>query len=196
MCEYCYARRIYNRFNPHIPFDAISYHSGRLVEKFPSKPATIFVGSMSDNAYWDRSWMNRILLRCASAPHHTFMFLSKSFEGYQDWDWPENTMQGLTMTMQESYGFQSLKLTRLSKLPRPFLSVEPLLGNLRVLIPPNIKPVIVGAMTGPGAYPAAEQWVKSIRKFVPEDRIIWKNSIKDLADREKSNEESGYFPSL
>ena len=174
---YCYARRIHERFNK-TPFSEIVFHPKRLNDLRKLKqPSVIFVGSMSDHEYWEYGIKIQILNECQLHPQHTFMFLSKSAESYCSIAWPRNTMQGLTLTKINTLRELS-ELNLISEFPRPFLSIEPLFGNVDATILDKFERVIVGAMTGPYAVPVQPGWVQSIKDNVPADKIFFKKSMK------------------
>ncbi len=174
-CSYCYARRIHERFNK-TPFTEIVFHPERLGE--PSgkmKPSTIFVGSMSDLEYWSTRKTEKVLWNCKQNPKHTFMFLSKDWQIYKYYKWPDNTMQGLTVTLEY---YHKSDLEYMAFFPRPWLSIEPLLGTINDKLPHRFERVIVGAMTGPGAVIPRPEWIQSIKDNVPAEKIYWKPSIR------------------
>lgn len=177
-CSYCYARRIYERFNKS-PFSEILFHENRLkeIEKL-SGGETVFVGSMSDVEYWEPAHIRVIIDRCAMACGTTFMFLSKNPRSYLNHPWPKNTMQGLTVE-EINHPLQALNVTAMFDFPRPFLSIEPLLGYVYGKQNPDMfELVIVGAMTGPGAVKPKREWIQSVKDNVPLSRIYWKANIK------------------
>lgn len=176
-CTYCYARRIHERFNK-TPFSDIVFHPERLKDKMPKKPTRIFVGSMSDIEYWRVDWANKIIKVCNDNPQHTFMFLSKNPWSYGAFEWPENTMQGLTVPMIDNGYIDDVN--EILKYKNSFLSIEPLLGHIYQSATyhfPNL--VIVGAMTGPGAVKPKPEWIQSIKDNIPADKIHWKSSMKE-----------------
>lgn len=181
-CSYCYARKIHERFNK-TPFTDIVFHADRLLDPVNhKKPATIFVGSMSDPEYWDRADMCEVLQVCKICPNHTFMFLSKSPYSYHDFIWPKNTILGLTMSCEQSSKDQIEMVLKMIKLEgRKFLSIEPLLGELFVARSglKYFEKIIVGAMTGQGAVKPKPEWIQSIKDNCPADEIFWKESIRN-----------------
>jgi protein gp37 len=184
-CKYCYARRMNERFNK-TPFDEITFHVDRLCEPQKlKKPSVIFVGSMSDIEYWPHDLTKVIIKICLKNVLHTFMFLSKSYSSYYGFEWPVNTMQGLTMELTESFECQIGSIIKMSKYPRPFLCFEPLLGELKVSREylKSFKKIIVGAMTGPGKIEPKKEWIKSILYNAPKEKIYWKSNIKDKVDQ-------------
>lgn len=176
-CIYCYARRIHNRFNDY-PFATIVHHIKRMHEPTKhKKPVTIFVGSMSDIQYWHPDILEDVLEECRNNPQHTFMFLSKDPLSYMGFTWPANTMQGLTLEKLSFSDFHKvfhfLEVTK-----RPFISLEPLLGPVIWSTDFNkIEKVIVGAMTGPGAFKPNQEWIDSVRESIPAEKIFWKKNI-------------------
>jgi protein gp37 len=150
----------------------MTYWPERLEDTMPKKPAFIFCNSMSDIEYWPESAFRSVLLTCKLHARHTFIFLSKNPLSYSGVTWPGNTMQGLTMTLTQTQHCQHENVLEMMKYPRPFLSLEPLLGTLWVEV--RDMQVIVGRMTGPGAIAPKREWVQSIKDNVPEGRIYWK----------------------
>jgi protein gp37 len=177
-CHYCYAKRIHDRFHPDKKFTDIVFYPKRLkeAEKLIGDEK-VFVGSMSDIEYWHKEWTQQIIDTCKMAAGTTFMFLSKNPYSYDGFVWPKNTMQGLTITHLGC--LDAITLVLMFDFPRPFLSIEPLLGN----ISGNLKntpfeTIIVGAMTGPKAVIPKPEWIQSIKDNVPAEKIYWKNNIK------------------
>jgi protein gp37 len=141
-------------------------------------PCTVFVGSMSDIEYWPRENTERIIRDvCKTYYKNTYMFLTKNADSYKGFLWPPNTMQGLTMTKIISQD-NCLQLIKMEGVPRPFLSIEPLLGLVGYFPVEKYELVIVGAMTGPGAIKPEPMWIRSVRDTVPKEKIYWKRNIR------------------
>lgn len=101
-CEYCYARKIANRFGEHkegkgivelhwkrdnpYPYDFYpTFHKYRLDE--PSKKTkgvNIFVCSMADlfGDWVPDEWIKEVFESCEKAPQHNYLFLTKNVERY------------------------------------------------------------------------------------------------------------------
>jgi len=178
MCSYCYARRIHNRFFK-TPFSDIVFRSQYLECSPPKTANRIFVGSMSDVEYWDKGHLQKIVDYCSNFPEKEFMFLSKNPVAYCDIYWPENTMQGLTVTKIDTI-IEKENVCRISLFPRPYLSIEPLLGYVTDQVPDKIELVIVGAMTGTGATKVDKCWVDSVEMLIPKEKLHFKNTIPIL----------------
>ncbi|MGW8324051.1 MAG: DUF5131 family protein [Desulfobacterales bacterium] len=178
-CSYCYARKINNRFNK-TPFSEIVFHPERLKEPYSvKKRSKIFVGSMSDIEYWNRQQIIAVINVCEICKHHTFMFLSKSIKSYLGITWPENTMQGFTVT-QPGWQVALNMIISHASFPRPYISIEPISGGLWNELPKEIELVIVGAETGNRKVKIIPQkeWIQSIKDHVPEEKIYWKKNIQ------------------
>lgn len=113
-CEYCYARRIAERFGKKVPdysgypgshggihmvenkFDSNPYpflfeptfHANRLSEPQRKKPQTIFVCSMADlfGEWVPDKWIEEVFAACERAPQHRYLFLTKNPERYAQLD--------------------------------------------------------------------------------------------------------------
>ena len=177
-CPYCYARRIYERFNK-TPFSEMRFYPERLRDNGlrTKKPLIIFVGSMTDIAYAQPEWLREAKNVCNRYQQHTFMFLSKELSAYKNHYWPPNTMQGLTVEKIVD-AMEIFMVLNMHCCPRPFLSIEPLLGPITIKIPDIFERIMVGAMTGPGAIRPEKNWIESIRDNAPKGKIYWKRNIR------------------
>ena len=112
-CEYCYARRIAERFGTHNkyerPYEPVldvpirrvrteaepypygfmpTFHRYRLGEPARwTKPRTVFVCSMADlmGEWVPNPWKQDVIAACKAAPQHRYMFLTKNPYGYDIW---------------------------------------------------------------------------------------------------------------
>jgi protein gp37 len=163
-----------------VEFSRVRFLADRLNEPLKiKKPITVFVGSMSDIEYWKPVHVESILDVCRKCPQHTFMFLSKTPLSYYGYAWSDNTMQGLTLTCKQTPGYQEDCHERMKNFPRPFLSIEPLLGKL--YYDRNIKcyeKIIIGAMTGTGAVKPLPEWIDGVKRNAPPEKVFWKPSIR------------------
>jgi len=191
----CYAKKNWDRLHRKregCEFEEIRFHPERMDDFLwlgrQKEPLTIFVGSMSDIEWWERSTTIAILNEIQHYPKHTFMFLSKSPLVYSEYAWPANTMQGLTLTCEQTFYLQEKMIDEILQRPRPFLSIEPLLGKLRVDLAARelfefgfktFETVIVGAMTGAGKIKPQPEWIQSIKDNVPAEKIYWKKNIQE-----------------
>ena len=184
-CEYCYARRIAERFNKPYGFYP-TYHIGRLQEPLKvKKPSRILVCSMADlfGEWWfsvdnkplnaGPTIVNSILDIVRQCPQHTFQFLTKSPQHLAFGNpWPANCWVGVTATDWGSYLTALMGLKEVKASVR-FVSLEPLLENVPLAAAvvgtngdcfgvQDLDWLIVGAQTGPGAKPPENGWVAEI----------------------------------
>lgn len=162
-CDYCYARRTYERFG--MSFEP-TLHSRRLNEVFRLRePARIFVCSVADlfGPWVPSAWIESVMGTVKNAPQHTFQFLTKYPERYATFPWPENAWLGATATDQESMK-RAVEALRYVEAPVRFVSAEPLLGWLFPEVGDergktgSIDWLILGAQTGPGAMKPDLMW--------------------------------------
>jgi protein gp37 len=178
-CFYCYASKIDGRFNR--DFTNITYYPEKLKEASPKqKPRVIFVGSASDPEYWKPEWWEAILDTCRKCPQHTFMFLTKGIRQYWSLSFPDNCILGITITcIDEEPDRLTNYMSPYHK--RGFISIEPLLGkylwSYLALSGKWCELVICGPMTGPGAIIPKPEWIESVRRNVPPEKLYWKKSM-------------------
>jgi protein gp37 len=133
---------------------------------FPKKTSRIFVGSMSDIYYWKPEWVNRVIGKIKAHPEHTFLFLTKNPDVYDDIEYPNNCWLGLTLTGTETrpdYLQESLQRQHING-HKTFVSFEPLLD--RFASPSTFYGdwIIIGAESGnrKGKVVPKKEWVEEI----------------------------------
>ena len=207
-CPYCYAKRMARRFGAP-PYFMPGYHEKRIHEPSEKKKGVkIFVCSMGDlfGPWVPAHWIVEVLEEIHRCPQHTFQFLTKYPERYQEFDFPPNCWLGATITGEESDQVQLGRAGWLSNHPNKknikFISQEPILGDLAASPhwSPNVDLLIVGAMTGPSAVIPKPEWFyrvldwleagkkvffkKNVQKYVPEKiaNIMTLMELNDLMD--------------
>ena len=150
-CEYCYARRIYQRFKKSfIP----TFHKKRLSQPLKEKkPARIFVCSVSD--FWGKGvkkeWRKKIYQIIEKCPQHIFQILTKQPQNIRRGEAiPTNVWVGVSVSKFEDRWRPATLYTKNIKNLK-FVSIEPLLDDVvssYFFLPDWI---IVGAMTGQGS---------------------------------------------
>jgi protein gp37 len=154
----------------------ISWHPETLSKIIKrKKPTTIFMGSAIDlfaNVPLFGQYRAQIIETTRKAPHHTFLFLTKNPGEIWLTHFPQNCFVGTTITSAQFQdnahkirGAESPRKTR-----KTFISFEPLLDRLTPYgdggffpWPPNLKQIIIGAQSGPGAvYPERAWWTAII----------------------------------
>lgn len=166
-CPYCYAKQIARRFGKtqeekdFVP----AFHPERLADlQKIKKPSTIFVCSMADlfGKWVPIEWIEDVLQACRKTKHR-YIFLTKNPLRYKGMErtlnydpWPLNCLRGQTTDYSVA---SQLVLT-------DFVSFEPLLRPIPLFaleyLIPQLKWVIVGAQTGPGAVKPKKEWVEEI----------------------------------
>lgn len=154
-CEYCYARRIAERFNgtKAWPYGfRPTYHPERIDE--PQKlrhPSKIFVCSMAElfGDWVEDRVIEDILYVAFNNPQHTFQFLTKSPQNLARWNpWPDNAWVGVSATntyqfLKAVYGLNAV----IAKVR--YISFEPLHEYIPITgIINSLDWLIIGAETG------------------------------------------------
>ncbi len=185
-CEYCYARKIAQRFGKVEDFQKKAFlqgdrfqlvtagttpypflfkptlHEYRLDEPAKiKKPQRIFVCSMADlfGEWVPDEWIEQVFRASEAAPQHTYMFLTKNPARYKDLTMPANVWAGATST--NNAWAETLQ-------SNAFLSIEPLMMDIARCLAGNglsgISWVIIGAETGnrKGKIIPKREWVQAI----------------------------------
>lgn len=156
-CKYCYARKIAKRFYKNVfgKHNTDDYYNfepawieSNFNKDFPKNPSIIFVNSMSDIAYWQDDWMEKVLLKIKKYPQHHFLFSTRSPQGYDQYKFPSNCWLGITITNQKQmYDFTSEFCDYLwPEKYNFFFSLEPILEPIIISTTPDW--IIIGAETG------------------------------------------------
>ena len=145
-------------------------------KQLPKKSKKIFVGSMSDIAFWKEDWIMLLIEKILRYPQHTFQLLTKFPDIYFDYKFPKNCLLGITVDtenqLKKVVDFFDTKRAIESQsnawLFDTFISFEPLLIehlNLDLLhrIVKDIQWVIIGTMSGRNRIPSN---IEQIRKIV------------------------------
>jgi protein gp37 len=172
----CYAKIFHQRFNK-TPFNKIQVkHNGFYIPK-SKNPRKIFVGSMSDICFWSNDSILNLIAAMLKNKYDTFMLLTKNPTVYAHYVWPENVMCGTTVTFfqVDKFGkyFQN-QLFKAAQAPRPFLSIEPLLGIVPRFYYSEFELVIVGKDNTRGAKPPQPEWIQSAKDQIPYEKTWWK----------------------
>lgn len=149
-----------------------TFHRYRLDEPQKlKKPSKIFVVSMGDlfGEWVPNDWIEEVFRACEDAPQHKYIFLTKNpqklqYPFYCYFNANQNWWVGTSITNQIDVERANIMLDKTSMRTHCFLSIEPLLGEVKNL-PLNsggIQWVIIGQQTGPGAKPPKYEWVQSI----------------------------------
>jgi len=154
-------------------------------KKFPQKTQKIFVGSMSEIAYWEDRWLEKVLEKVKLYPQHIFQFLTRYPEVYDRHIFPKNCWLGVTITREKDFerGIPCLFVTSCHI---TFVSVEPILEHInpRPFSNANIDWVILGAETGnrKGKIIPKKEWIENIVNYCKWNNIpvYLKDSLKNI----------------
>lgn len=167
-CDHCYAAALSKRFGWH--WGSPIYHNERIDEpRKLTKPARIFVGSMTDlfhpftptwTDYWNETALRDIWATMSVCRHHTFMILTK--RPAIMWGWFNrcerlpNVWAGVTCCTQKEYDENARAMSGINTV-LSFVSLEPLLERIEMETMP-FQWVIAGPETGPKKRPCPDEW--------------------------------------
>lgn len=192
-CEYCYARKIANRFGEYdvrpykkihvingkctTPYPALfepTFHMHRLDEPTKKKNGVnIFVSSMGDlfGDWVPDEWIKEVFKACDEAPQHRYMFLTKNYKRYyqlaKDYNIPKNVWLGMTAVNQEQYeNANGITLYLSTNGYKTFLSIEPIQEEI-YLNHCMADWIIVGQETGnrKEKIKAKNEWMENILRY-------------------------------
>ncbi len=78
-CEYCYARKVNDRWKWVPDFSKPQFFPNRLKEFRTKEPMIIFIDSMSDIGYWQPEWIDRTCAAMCENPQNTYLALTKRY---------------------------------------------------------------------------------------------------------------------
>lgn len=195
-CYYCYARDLHTKRHDAFkngklrkckqyeqPFTTMQFFYDRLKKSPPKNAKRIFVGSMTDFAFWgiENGYTQMVFDYCGSFPEIEFMFLTKNPYAYDNLNIPKNVMCGVTFTCAYTFGYlrkQFDVIKKISQFNRPFISIEPLMGLFLPCNLLNVELVICGPMTGKKALPPKDAWIESIINNVPKEKLYFKKAMR------------------
>lgn len=172
-CRNCYAERMARRLcamgqEKYKNCFKVTIHEDCLAEPLNwKKPQIIFVCSMSDLFHKEvpDEFIIKVFDIMNKASWHTFQVLTKRAERLEEiaskLSWTPNIWLGVTVESNE----QKRRIPYLINTPAyiKYLSIEPMITEIKDLSLQNINWVIVGGESGPGARPIHENWVTAIR---------------------------------
>lgn len=208
-CLNCYAEKMAKRLkamgqNKYKNSFKVTTHDYCLEEPLNwKKSQVIFVCSMSDLFHKDvpDEFIKKVFEVMNKAPWHTFQVLTKRSDRLlqlsNELIWTENIWMGVTV---ESDEYKS-RINDLLKVPAKtkYLSIEPLIGEVKTLNLKGIDWVIVGGESGPGSRPIEEPWVTYIRDKCIKDKVPfffkqWGGKNKKKAGRELQGKTWSQYP--
>lgn len=167
----------------------------QFAKSLPKKPMRIFMDSMSDIAYWQDEWIDRVFDKIKEYPQHKFQFLTKNPKVYFKLlkkPIPSNVWFGFTAINQRTFNYGNNLFSDLAW--NKFVSLEPLHEEI------DIKHfyghwVIVGGETGNRRNKIVPklEWIKKIVKYCVDNNmpVFLKDNIEDIWLQDSLNEITG-----
>lgn len=146
-CRYCYARNNCRRFHIIEDFSRPQFFEEKLRLFETKRPKVFLLTGMSDLAYWDREWMQKVLEKAAKTPQNTYLFLTKRPQLSELQIDLENCWFGVTVTCAaERDRIQTLRKKVRAK--HYHVTFEPLSDEVGEVDLSGIDWVVVGTETG------------------------------------------------
>lgn len=180
-CEYCYAKRMNDRFGIIEDFSNPQFFPERLKALYNKIPKAIFMNSMSDFALWEETTQEEVYRECYINPQHRYLFLTKEYD-FEPSNCP-TIYYGLTIvTNADVYKSHTGNFD--------FYSIEPIhekiqLTNIESF---KLKAVIIGAETGirRGKVIPRKEWIDDIVRQCDAHGIavFIKNSLRGIMGKD------------
>jgi len=179
-CEYCYARKLNDRFHFIKNWNEMEFFPQRLEQLKCKNPKAIFMDSMSDFGLWNKAHLHEVLMAIDKYPQHAYIFLTKTNKDIRN-KFNDNERQNIFTGRSITKGiFPGVEMHY------DFLSIEPLHEPVGIQFDllPNLKNVIIGAETGnrKGKIIPKREWVESIVKQCDKHnvKVFMKESLRKL----------------
>ncbi len=172
-CKNCYAERMAKRLQA---MGVEQYKNGFKIALAPKmlnvpygwkRTRVVFVNSMSDLFHPEVPLdYIKLVFQVMNTTPHIYQVLTKRSERLKEiaceLDWTENIWMGVSVENEKV----SNRILDLINTPAKtkFLSIEPLIGEVKNLYLEHIDWVIVGGESGPNARPIKKKWIESIKK--------------------------------
>ncbi|HET8829849.1 MAG TPA: phage Gp37/Gp68 family protein [Pelobium sp.] len=174
-CKFCYAETMTRRLKAmgvekyKDGFKQVKTHPDTL--NIPStwrKPKVVFVNSMSDLFHPDvpTAFIQSVFAVMNQTPQHIYQVLTKRSERLKELSnelkWTNNIWMGVSVENEE-FTFRIDDLSDTGAAVK-FLSIEPLIGEVKTLNLDKIDWVIVGGESGNKARPVKKEWIDLIKE--------------------------------
>lgn len=139
------------------------------------KPRVVFVNSMSDMFHKDvpLEFIQKVFKVMNDNPQHTFQVLTKRADLVVKYDkkikWTKNIWMGTSV--EDHRVVKRIDYLRKTGAKIKFLSLEPLIGNLKGLNLKGMDWVIVGGESGHKARPVKKEWIIDIKNQCNKSKI-------------------------
>lgn len=171
-CEYCYARRINDRFGFVDKWSEPKFFEERLTHFKSKQPKSVFIDSMSDIGCWEQEWIDKTFTAINANPQHNYVALTKcpdwfmNLLGHANVGLVKNFYWGVSVTRQS-------EADKYSDISCDFWSIEPILEKITLPKYTDIRTIIIGAETGnrQGKIIPQKQWIDNLVKEADEKHI-------------------------
>jgi len=179
-CKFCYAKPIalnLQKEGNHAYRNGfkVTCQPSRLLSPYRWPPSLVFVNSMSDLFHSDipKDYRKEIFKVMNLCPQHEFQILTKRSKNLvelsEGLNWAKNIWMGVSVE-NEDYRYRIDDLRTVDAKVR-FLSIEPLIGEIKDLDLSGIHWVIVGGESGPKTRPMKKEWVERIQSICKEQNV-------------------------
>ena len=180
-CKHCYAERMAKRLQSmriekYKNGFELTLHPDVLNEPYSWRnPRSVFVNSMSDLFHEDMpfDYIQKVFKVMNENLRHTFQVLTKRSDILLEYSkhlyWSKNIWMGVTVESQQ-FTNRIYELRKTEAFVK-FLSLEPLISEVKVLNLAEIDWVIVGGESGPGARKMKKEWVIQIKEQCIEQNV-------------------------
>lgn len=189
-CEYCYARRINDRFHFVEKWSEPQFFPERLKQFECEIPKTVFIDSMSDAGRWEQEWFDEVMDATQCNPQHKYIVLTKrpyelmvKRNNYymKRGNLLKNVFLGTSITCQmDIVNSPFIEYC-------DFLSIEPLLRKVNLpewLRGKTVKLIIIGAETGnrKGKVVPDARWIESLVEQADDlgIKVFMKESLRNI----------------
>ena len=198
-CKFCYAEIMTRRLKAmgqekyKHGFKIVKTHPETLEIPYTWKtPKIVFVNSMSDLFHKDvpLDYIKQVFKVMNENPQHVFQVLTKRaerlFEIHKEIRWTHNIWMGVSV--EDSRVVERIDFLRKTRAKVKFLSLEPLIGELKNLNLKKIDWVIVGGESGHTPRPMNPDWVLDIQDQCEKSKVAfffkqWGGKNKKAAGR-------------
>jgi protein gp37 len=174
-CKFCYAETMTKRLKAmgvekyREGFKTIKTHPETLNIPYTwRKSKVVFVNSMSDLFHPDvpTTFIKSVFAVMNDTPQHIYQVLTKRSERLKEISkelkWTKNIWMGVSVE-NEDYTFRIDDLSETDAVVK-FLSIEPLIGEVKTLKLEKINWVIVGGESGHKARPVKKEWIDFVKE--------------------------------
>ncbi len=162
-CRYCYARNNCRRFHMTEDFSKPVFFENKLRLFETKEPKVFLLTGMSDLAYWEEEWTQKVLQKASETPQNIYLFLTKRPERLNIHTDLDNLWFGVTVTCAEERNRIEI-LKRRVKAKHYHTTFEPLSDEVGKVDLNDIGWVVVGTETGncKGKIPTKKNWAEGL----------------------------------